>query len=100
MLMKELHITDAELQKLIAPALRKRLKAAGFHTGTASDDNCAFFFPINLSVAGSVKVTRHEDGTWCIQQETSPALSERTDACDGLAFSAIMQRDRPLAKEE
>jgi len=40
-------------------------------------------------------VTRHEDGTWLIQQETDDMLIERTDACIGFGFDAVMQRDQP-----
>ena len=94
-LMIELRISDGELQQLIAPAILKRLKKAGFRNGTPSDDMCTFFLPVNLNLAGRVKVTRHEDGTWLIQQETDDMLIERTDTCAGLNFAAFMQRDQP-----
>jgi hypothetical protein len=97
--MRELRLTDGELQKLVAPAIRAHLKTAGFHTGASSCNNNAFFFPINLDLAGDVRVTRHEDGTWVFTQETYPALAERTDDCEGLLVSALMRRDQPLAKE-
>jgi len=93
--MRTLTLTDAEVQKLIASAIRKRLKAAGFHTGTASDDHSGFFFPIDLGLAGQVGVTRHEDGTWTIQQETNLMLAERmgtTLAAHGEAIAAATQR--------
>src|ERR1700684_1321499 len=75
--MTEVQITDGELQKLIAPALRKFLKSKGFRFGTASDDNCAYWFPINLELGGSVEIERGEDGTWLIRQENAVVADRR-----------------------
>lgn len=76
--MRELRLSDAELQALIAPALRKKLKAAGFAFGTATDEHAGFYFPINLALAGSISVVRYEDGTWVFAQETNATLADRT----------------------
>lgn len=76
--MRELQITDAELERLIAPAIRKRMRAAGFKMGTASDEvPSAFVFPINLNLAGVVGVHRSEDGVWTFSQEDDPMLADR-----------------------
>lgn len=76
--MREVQITDAELERLIAPAIRKRLRAAGFKMGTASDEvPSAFMFPINLNLAGVVGVHRSEDGVWTFSQEDNPMLADR-----------------------
>ena len=76
--MRELRISDAELQGIIAPLLRTRLKEAGFAVGTPSDQEpTTFVFPINLDLVGAVAVTREEDGTWWFQQEADPMLFDR-----------------------
>ena len=68
--MRELRITDVELQKMIAPVLRKRLRKAGFAMGAASADGPpTYLFPINLDLAAFVTVIRREDGTWLFQQD-------------------------------
>lgn len=76
--MRELRLSDQEVQKLIAPALRRRLKQAGFVSGTASGHHYGFVFPINLGLAGSVSIERFDDGTWVFQQEVDMRLAERT----------------------
>jgi hypothetical protein len=92
--MRTLTMTDRELQRLIAPAIRKRLKAAGFHTGTSSDDHAGFFFPIDLNLSGSVEVTRHEDGTWTFEQEDQAVADRRATslACHAEAITGAAQR--------
>ena len=86
--MRTLTLTDAELQRLIAPAIRKRLKAAGFQTGTPSDDHAGFFFPIDLNICGKVDVTRHEDGTWTFEQEDQ-AIADRIESSFNCHAEAI-----------
>jgi hypothetical protein len=77
--MRELQITDADLQKLLAPTIRKYLRKAGFKMGAPSGaEPPSYFFPINLELAGDVTVTRREDGTWSFTQETDLMLIERT----------------------
>jgi hypothetical protein len=81
--MRSFQISDRDLQALIAPALRAKLAAAGFKMGAvmdgrSGDPNCAFYFPINLNLAGDCGVRRDEDGTWTISQEESPLLADRT----------------------
>ena len=67
--MKELRITDSELQAVIAPALRKFLAGKGFLMGTPSDSLTTYFFPIDVNLAGCVDVTRDADGVWTITQD-------------------------------
>ena len=88
--MRELRITDEDLQALIADGLRKKLKAAGFNTVVPSSDHAGFFFPVNLSLAGECTVTRHEDGTWTITQEDNALLADRTDDCLGFHAQAVL----------
>lgn len=93
--MKTLSISDRDLQELIAPGLRKKLAAAGFVMGAtmdarSEDPNCAFYFAINLNLAGVCSVSRDADGEWTIRQEVNQKLAERTmashesyiEACD------------------
>ncbi len=97
--MRELRITDAELQALIAPGLRRKFVEAGFKTGTASDENTSFFFPINLQLAGECFVTRHEDGTWTFTQEEAPMIADRVAQAAVSHASAIAQREQMLQGE-
>lgn len=88
--MRELRITDEDLQALIADALRDKLKAAGFNTVVGSTEHAGFFFPINLGLAGQCTVTRHEDGTWTFTQEDNARLAERMEACLGFHAQAVL----------
>ena len=68
--MRELRISDAELQSIIAPQLRKRLRKAGFAMGAPSaEQQPTYMFPINLDVSGVMMVIRQDDGVWIFQQE-------------------------------
>lgn len=68
--MRELRITDGELQRLVGGALRDRLAKAGFRMGTPSDATpSSFFFPVCLNLDGDVDVVRDADGTWTITQD-------------------------------
>lgn len=83
--MKTLSISDRDLQKLIAPALRKKLAGAGFVMGAtmdvrSDDPNSSFYFPINMNLAGVCSVLRGADGIWTICQQVDQALAERTMA--------------------
>jgi hypothetical protein len=98
--MREVRMTDSELQKLVAPALREHLKKAGFFTGASSIDHCGYFFPINIDLAGAVKITRHEDGTWTFMQEMDVELSQRTAKCEGMLIDACRRRAQPPDQEE
>ena len=94
--MRELRITDGEVQALIAPAFRARLRAEGFKMGTASDaDPSSFFFPINLNLAGHVEVVRGADGVWSIFQEDDAHINDRTAAASEYHGGAIAGRDQP-----
>lgn len=91
--MKELRLTDAELQALIAPALRAKLRAAGFEAGRPSTIHGYpfFFLPINLDLAGQVSIERSEDGTWMFRQEQNPIVVERTEVAEECHRGAQMQ---------
>ena len=93
MAVRELRISDTELQKLIATAIRKRLKAAGFTTGTRSDDSNAFFFPINLDLAGDCTVTRLETEEWVFTQEESSVVADRMAQVSLYYAAAIALRE-------
>ena len=98
--MRELRITDAELQALIAPGLRARLKQAGFRNGTASNDHTGFFFPINLEIAGSCTVGRLEDGTWVFTQVDDAVIAERTELASAAHTDAVMRHIIPAMMVE
>ncbi len=87
--MRTVRISDAELQKLIATELRKRLVAGGFAPGARSDVNCFAFFPINLDLAGSATVQRDEDGFWTFTQEVDEIAEDRTAEAHGAHASAV-----------
>lgn len=76
--MREVQISDAELQALIAPPIRERLKAAGFQTGASVTASCGVFLPVFLDMAGSIEVERTEDGMWTFRQELNVELADRT----------------------
>jgi hypothetical protein len=83
--LRELRITDTELQEMIGTALRERLRKAGFRHGTPSDDLYAFNLPITLDLAGTVYVRRTEDGVWTITQEEDAIMERLAEA--GIAFA-------------
>ena len=70
-------MNDRELAALVAPVLQRKLREAGFKTGTSSDHHSAFYIPINLDLAGYVSVIRYEDGTWIFSQEVNSRVAER-----------------------
>lgn len=76
--MREVTISDRELQALIAPALISWLKAKGFQGGLPSGEHNGFWFPISLDFAGEVHAVRYEDGTWIFSQELNERLIQRT----------------------
>jgi hypothetical protein len=91
--MRELTMTDAQLQKLVGSALRKKLRAAGFVAGMPSDENDSCFFPINLEVPG-LSIVRHEDGFWTFSQE-DPVIAGRlmdTNQIHGAAIDSAAQQ--------
>jgi hypothetical protein len=93
--MTEVLITDAELQKLIAPPIIKFLKSKGLRAGTPSDDNCAYWFPINLELAGTVEIERGEDGTWLIRQDDA-IIADRCAETLMIHGAAIAARNRAM----
>lgn len=96
--MRELEMSDGEIQALVATAIRAKLKAAGFTMGATDDADAvegpgAFYFPINLNLAGDCTVTRAEDGTWTITQEDNPLLADRTASAFQSHAAAIERRE-------
>lgn len=87
--MREIRISDAELQKLIATALRKRLVEGGFRSGAREDVNCSAFFPINLDLSGCVTVQRDDDGFWTFTQEVDEVAGDRTAEAHGAHTAAV-----------
>ncbi len=93
--MRELRLTDGELQKLIASALRRKLAKAGFKTGTPSDASSAFYFPLNLQLCGDVSVVRYEDGTWVFTQDDA-VIADRLAETFILHAVAIETNERAM----
>lgn len=92
--MIELQMTDAEVQKLVAPAIRKHLRKAGFKTGIRSDESGSYLFPIDLQLAGDVSVHRSNDGIWTFRQEESAIIADR------MAQMMILHAEAISAREE
>lgn len=78
--MKELQITDAQLQKIVGAALRKHLAAAGFRMGASSGETPPVYgLPVNLDLAGKFGVFHDcATGVWTITQEEDEVLCDRT----------------------
>ena len=75
--MAELVLTDIEMQKLVATALKHRMAKAGFIFGECeSEDHEVLLLPVNLDLTGFVTVSRTEDGIWTFQQ-SHPSVEER-----------------------
>ena len=91
--MKEVRISDADLQRDLSNALTARLKKAGFHTGAASDELCTVMFPIRLDLAGRVTIGRDESGFWTFTQELELDVSERTAFVEQTHAAAIANRE-------
>lgn len=95
--MRELTLTDRELQALIAPKLRRRLKKAGFVMGAseASDDRPSFYFVIHLDLVGFSELVRNDDGTWTISQCENAMVADRVASSNVLHEEAIARREAP-----
>lgn len=89
--MKELRLTDRELQDMIAPALRARLRAAGFepmHSDGA--EPMGFSLPITLDLAGDVTLERNiDEGIWTFRQVAHGDLADRTDFAERAHREAV-----------
>lgn len=93
--MRELRISDAELQRDLSRVLMARLKKAGFHTGAASDEQCTAMLPVRIDLAGAVMVKRDEAGFWIITQELHLELADRTAFTEQAHVAAIESREAP-----
>lgn len=90
--MKELRLTDGELQAIVAPAIRERLRAAGFAMGTSSGDlPSSFWMPVNLNLAGHVEIIRSEDGVWSFTQ-VDGVIADRVAVTGEIHEGAILGR--------
>lgn len=78
--MHELRLTDLELQSLLAPALKARLRQEGFKFGESEsphdETHNLLLLPVNLDLADEVMVERTDDGVWVFRQ-SNPAISRR-----------------------
>lgn len=92
--MKEARISDAEMQRLVATALTKRLRAAGLHTVESCAHRWAVCLPVTLNLAGHVDVEHDDDaGEWIIRQELETALADRTTFAEGAHAGAFASRE-------
>jgi hypothetical protein len=89
---REVRISDADLQKIIGPPLRAFLKKNGFKSGTASDEGTGYFFPIDLDLAGNISVVRHADGTWMFLQEDA-LIADRVAQTAALHLEVIQEAE-------
>lgn len=94
--MKELRITDAELQRLVGTALRLYLERRGFKMASSSAGARGgyYVFPVNLGLADRVEVERYGDGTWAIRQQDE-AIAARLDDAVLIHGEAILASARP-----
>jgi hypothetical protein len=96
---KELRLTDRELQALIAPALLARLKAAGFVTAHSEGAQpVGFAFPITLNLAGEVTLHRSDEGVWTLTQLSDGDLAERTEFAQRAHVEAVGHTVADLTK--
>jgi hypothetical protein len=95
--MLELRLTDIELQRLLAPALKKRLAREGFRFGTSEspqDGYNTILLPVRLDLADSVSLSRDPDGLWIFQQ-IDPGIERRFLETFADHYEAIERRELP-----
>lgn len=93
--MKEVRLSNRELQALIAPGLIAKLKAAGFQAGRSSGECCAVVFPINLNFSGTVDIERTDDGVWTFRQQDDVDVASRTEFAAQAHAAAVSEREGP-----
>jgi hypothetical protein len=86
---RELRLTDAALQALIAPALHERFKSAGMHTLERDAEHHSIVLPVRINLAGTVTIERDDDGTWVFRQELNQTLADRTSDANALHQEAF-----------
>lgn len=87
---KTLTITDAQLQKLIGSALRKKLGDAGLVRGTCSANSCTVCLPVNLDLAGEVDVSRDEvNGLWLFEQTLDTPTEQRVRSSEVILLETM-----------
>lgn len=93
--MRELRLTDRDLQALVAPGLRAKLRAAGFKIGRSSGEfPAALFVPISLDLVGWCQFTRDEDGVWTILQDET-RMADILDDAHAMHADAVATRAAP-----
>jgi hypothetical protein len=95
--MLELRLTDLELQRLLAPALKKRLRQEGFRFGaseTPADGFNTVLLPIRLDLADEISISRDDDGVWSFQQ-SDPTIARRFMETFSDHFEAVAGRESP-----
>lgn len=93
--MQELRLTDQELQALVAPALRARLREAGFKMGRSEGEfPSSLFVPISLDLVGWCSFERDEDGNWIFKQDENRMVDLMGDS-QAAHFEAITNRHMP-----
>lgn len=92
--MKEARISDAEMQRLVATALTKRLRASGLHTIDSSASRWAICLPVTINLAGVVVIDHDEDaGEWVFRQELEAELADRTAFAESAHAAAFSSRE-------
>lgn len=88
--MRELILTDAEMQKLVGTKIRQRLVKAGFKIGRSEGRNDSIWVPVDLNLLAGSHITRDEDGFWTFRQE-DPMIIARVK--DTVAIHAEVRTD-------
>lgn len=96
--MKEVRISDAQLQQIIGRPLVEHLRRNGFQTGRGTHEQCSIAMPIELDLAGAVDIIRSEDGIWTFRQELDYALSARMEFAADSHMTAIESREAPSCR--
>lgn len=95
--MRELRLTDQEIQRLVAPKLVAKLRKAGFVMGRSSGEfPSALFVPISLDLTGWCSFTRDHDGVWTFQQDENRIAEIIADGLEAHG-DAIATREAPRA---
>jgi hypothetical protein len=93
--MREIRLTDQELQKLVAPVLRGYLRRRGFVMGRSSAEfPTSLFVPISLDLVGWCNFERDADGVWTIQQDENRMADLMAEARE-MHYAAIVNREAP-----
>jgi hypothetical protein len=86
---KELRISDRDLQKLIATGIKDALRRAGFKIGENGDGHACVMLPVNIGLTGISQVTHFEDGSWLFEQEETEQIYDRVSDAGMAHFDAM-----------